>query len=85
LLPRLMREADERDDVDVIILTGADRVLCAGLDLKELGSTAGNLGRTGADGARRPRRRCAAVPSRPEAADRRDQRRSRSRAGSSSR
>ena len=50
LLPELMREADGRDDVDVIVLTGADPAFCAGLDLKELGSTAGNLGRTGADG-----------------------------------
>jgi enoyl-CoA hydratase len=51
LLPALMREADERDDVDVVILTGADPAFCAGLDLKELGSTAGNLGGTGADGS----------------------------------
>ena len=51
LLPQLMRDADERDDVDVIILTGADPAFCAGLDLKELGSTGGNLGRTGADGS----------------------------------
>jgi enoyl-CoA hydratase len=51
LLPQLLRDADERDDVDVIVLTGADPAFCAGLDLKELGSTAGNLGRTGADGA----------------------------------
>jgi enoyl-CoA hydratase len=29
-------EADADDDVDVIILTGADPVFCAGLDLKEL-------------------------------------------------
>ncbi|MEP6661827.1 MAG: enoyl-CoA hydratase [Acidimicrobiales bacterium] len=43
LLPQLMQEADLRDDVDVIILTGADPAFCAGLDLKELGSTAGNL------------------------------------------
>ena len=50
LLPRVMREADERDDVDVVILTGADPAFCAGLDLKELGSTAGNLGGSGADG-----------------------------------
>ena len=52
LLPTVMREADQRDDVDVIILTGADPAFCAGLDLKELGSTAGNLGGTGADGGR---------------------------------
>src|SRR5260370_31737423 len=34
-------EADER--VDVVILTGADPAFCAGLDLRELGSTAANL------------------------------------------
>jgi enoyl-CoA hydratase len=51
LLPALMREADGRDDVDVIILTGADPAFCAGLDLRELGSTAENLGGTGADGS----------------------------------
>ena len=51
LLPQRMREADERDDVHVVILTGADPAFCAGLDLKELGSTAGNLGSgSGADG-----------------------------------
>jgi len=43
LLPQLMREADTREDVDVVILTGADPAFCAGLDLKELGSSAGNL------------------------------------------
>lgn len=51
LLPQLMRDADSRDDVDVIILTGTDPAFCAGLDLRELGSTAGNLGGTGADGS----------------------------------
>ena len=34
-------EADE--GVDVVILTGSDRAFCAGLDLRELGSTAANL------------------------------------------
>src|SRR3954447_4417347 len=43
LLPERLLEADGREDVDVIILTGADPAFCAGLDLKELGSTAGNL------------------------------------------
>ncbi len=48
LLPTLMRAADADDDVDVVILTGADPAFCAGLDLRELGSTAGNLSGTGA-------------------------------------
>jgi enoyl-CoA hydratase len=53
LLPRLMSQADADAAVDVIILTGADPAFCAGLDLKELGSTAGNLGAgSGSDGAR---------------------------------
>jgi enoyl-CoA hydratase len=51
LLPHLMRQADQSADVDVLILTGTDPAFCAGLDLKELGSTAGNLGGTGADGS----------------------------------
>jgi enoyl-CoA hydratase len=42
-LPAAMRAADENDDVDVVILTGADPAFCAGLDLKELGSTGDNL------------------------------------------
>ena len=51
LLPSRLREAESRDDVDVVILTGTDPAFCAGLDLKELGSTAGNLGSgSGADG-----------------------------------
>jgi len=32
-----LADADSDDDVDVVILTGADPVFCAGLDLKELG------------------------------------------------
>lgn len=49
--------ADADDDVDVIVLTGADPAFCAGLDLKELGSGAGpgpmpDFGR--ADGTRGP-------------------------------
>ena len=50
LLPRLMQQADSDDQVDVIVLTGTDPAFCAGLDLKELGDTAGNLSGTGADG-----------------------------------
>jgi enoyl-CoA hydratase len=47
-LGRLVGEADERADVDVLILTGADPAFCAGLDLKELGRDGGPL-RRGAD------------------------------------
>ena len=43
LLPKAMRTADESDDVDVIIITGADPAFSAGLDLKELGSSGSNL------------------------------------------
>jgi enoyl-CoA hydratase len=43
-LPVAMAEADARDDVDVILLTGADPAFCAGLDLKELGTPGSNLG-----------------------------------------
>lgn len=43
LLPARLREADERDDVDVVILTGADPAFCAGLDLKELGTSGTRL------------------------------------------
>ena len=52
LLPKLMKKADADDAVDVIILTGTDPAFCAGLDLKELGDTAGNLSGTGADGSK---------------------------------
>ncbi len=51
-LPRVMVDADGRDDVDVLVLTGADPAFCAGLDLKELGSTGGPL-REGDAGAGR--------------------------------
>jgi enoyl-CoA hydratase len=35
LLPQHCEEAEQRDDVDVVILTGADPAFCAGVDLKE--------------------------------------------------
>ncbi|MEM9749304.1 MAG: enoyl-CoA hydratase-related protein, partial [Actinomycetota bacterium] len=51
-LPAVMKQAEHDDDVDVLILTGTDPAFCAGLDLKELGSTGGNLGGgSGADGS----------------------------------
>lgn len=36
---RALRDAQADEGVDVVILTGADPVFCAGLDLKELGNT----------------------------------------------
>ncbi len=44
LLPALVAEADGDAAVDVLVLTGADPAFCAGLDLKQLGSTRANLG-----------------------------------------
>jgi enoyl-CoA hydratase len=43
-LPRVVTDLGRRDDVEVIVLTGADPAFCAGLDLHELGSTGANLG-----------------------------------------
>lgn len=51
LIPQFMSRADADPAVDVLILTGTDPAFCAGLDLKELGDTAGNLSGTGADGS----------------------------------
>jgi enoyl-CoA hydratase len=50
LLPQLVAAADADPDVDVLILTGADPAFCAGLDLKELASSGGNLGSASGDG-----------------------------------
>src|SRR4051794_38797629 len=43
-LPAALSSVEADDGVDVVILTGADPAFCAGLDLKELGSSGGNLG-----------------------------------------
>ena len=42
-LRRIVGELDQRQDVDVLVLTGADPAFCAGLDLKELGQDGGVL------------------------------------------
>src|SRR3954471_5886975 len=43
LLPRALKQCNDDDNVAAIILTGTDPAFCAGLDLRELGSTAGNI------------------------------------------
>ncbi|HUR77530.1 MAG TPA: enoyl-CoA hydratase [Acidimicrobiales bacterium] len=50
-LPDAIVAADADDAVDVIVLTGADPAFCAGLDLKELGSSGDNI-RGGPSGGR---------------------------------
>lgn len=47
LLPEHLSAAEADEAVDVIILTGADPAFCAGLDLKELGSSGSNLSGSG--------------------------------------
>ena len=42
-LPRVVRECEASDEVDVLVLTGADPAFSAGLDLKELGSGGGPM------------------------------------------
>ncbi|CCK64996.1 Putative enoyl-CoA hydratase Echa16 (enoyl hydrase) (unsaturated acyl-CoA hydratase) (crotonase) (part1) [Mycobacterium canettii CIPT 140070017] len=58
-----LADAEADDDIDVVILTGADPVFCAGLDLKELA------------GADRAAGHLTAVAGDDQAGDRRDQRR----------
>jgi enoyl-CoA hydratase len=48
-LHRGMLALDADDDVDAVVLTGADPAFCAGLDLKELGSATGSSETSGDD------------------------------------
>src|SRR3989454_1015750 len=43
-LPAAIERCDADDDVDVMILTGADPAFCAGVDLKEFGWGRGQRG-----------------------------------------
>src|SRR5688500_3993657 len=45
-----MRDLDEDESVDAVVLTGADPAFCAGLDLKELAGGGDALQETGATG-----------------------------------
>ncbi|MGI8662684.1 MAG: enoyl-CoA hydratase [Acidimicrobiales bacterium] len=45
-IPDALRQLEDDDGVDVLILTGADPAFCAGLDLKELGSGEHDLARS---------------------------------------
>jgi enoyl-CoA hydratase len=42
-LPEVLTQLDEDDEVDVLVLTGADPAFCAGVDLKDLGAGATEL------------------------------------------
>ena len=53
-LRQALIDADGDDRVRAVVLTGADPAFCAGLDLKELGSTASNLGAGGPGGTHGP-------------------------------
>jgi enoyl-CoA hydratase len=48
-LQQTMSDLGRRDDVAVVILTGADPAFCAGLDLKELSAGGGRLAAPGQD------------------------------------
>lgn len=43
-LREALAQLDADDEVGAVVLTGSDPAFCAGLDLKELGSTGANLG-----------------------------------------
>ena len=70
-LPAAIERCDADDDVDVMILTGADPAFCAGVDLKEFGSGQvqqgegfAEVGERATTAARRSAARCRRTPSR---------------------
>ena len=42
-LPQALNSLDQDPAVDVLVITGSDPAFCAGLDLKELGGSGGNI------------------------------------------
>jgi enoyl-CoA hydratase len=66
-LRHVVGDADSRDDVDVLVLTGADPAFCAGLDLKELGRDGGPLKQTADSTADGPSSRRGRGPTLPTA------------------
>ena len=42
-IPEVIASLEENPEVDVLVLTGTDPAFCAGLDLRELGDTGGNI------------------------------------------
>ena len=56
-LARTIGDLEARDDVDVLILTGADPAFCAGADLKEIGNDGGGPRDTKAEDPNDPYRR----------------------------
>jgi enoyl-CoA hydratase len=56
-LARAIGDLEARDDVDVLILTGADPAFCAGADLKEIGNAGGGPRDTKAEDPDDPYRR----------------------------
>jgi enoyl-CoA hydratase len=57
-LPQILAEAERREDVAVVVVTGSDPAFCAGLDLRELSTPGGlDLGELTAAGRPWPHRR----------------------------
>ena len=53
-LPKAVLSLEASSDVDVLVLTGSDPAFCAGLDLRELGDSGGNIDPDAQSGPKRP-------------------------------